>query len=282
MMPRRGARLTRRTFFQVGAAFGAAGFVRPNRALAAGPRIAACLPLPFAHTRFSDIQSLLSAPLAAFDLLLLPAYAAAGLIARRALLPLGGPAGRAHDPDGAFSIPHSYHVAALLGARQAPASLDDLWQAASQTLWPSDARLLIGAALQRRGYSPNDTHPGHLAQVQADLAARKPRLARDPAAALSARQGRLAYALLPVGAIPDLTLPIEGSPLVEFDWVIPAGANAADAALVFLQNLQPPELSALPDFGRRLIPLAPLPPAARAQHAEIWAELTRASRHRPR
>ena len=215
-------------------------------------------------------------PLSAFDLLLVPAYAAAALIERGALLPLPGPAGRAHDPEGAFTLPYARMAAALLyRGGPPPAGLDDLWRHPAQTLWPDDARLVIGAALLRRGYSPNDTHPGRLALAQADLAEMRPRLAADPAAALRAGRGRLAYALLDVSQLQagGPFVPLDGGPLVEYDWVIPAGAQDPAAARHFLQALPlagPALRAKRAQPGRRLIPLTPLPADARAQHAEIW------------
>jgi hypothetical protein len=69
-------------------------------------------------------------------------------------------------------------------------------------------------------------------------------------------------------------LPLEGTPLVEFDWVIPRGAHDPAAARAHVTRLPPAALPA----GRPsvpLIPLMPLPPHTAAQHAAIWRRLRR-------
>jgi hypothetical protein len=75
--------------------------------------------------------------------------------------------------------------------------------------------------------------------------------------------------LVDAAAAGQARLPVEGVPLIEYDWMIPAAANAA-LALAFVQSVgRPADVPNLPNV--RLIPLMPLPAPARRQHAEIWA-----------
>ena len=313
-----GTPLHRRTFLKLsaaGAALGAAAYLKPLGGLA----VASTLPLPFPHRHFPDAEALLTRRLDAFDLLLVPAYAAVELIRRNALRLIPGPPGRAHDPDGAYTLPYRTAVSALLYRGQPPRSLDDLWRA--DALWPDSSRLVIGAALLRRGYSPNDTHSGRLAQIEQDLLDLRPRLAPDPAAWLRSSLGRFALApvpaalksvfkrspaasprrgtsagtrtlsefedtfldLLPVGAVSEgsgdwgVMVPPEGVILIEYDWVIPLGADNPEAALAFIahqQSAMPGSQSAI-RIPHSTIPFTPLPPAALAQRAQIWARLKR-------
>ena len=284
-----GTPLHRRTFLKLsaaGAALGAAAYLKPVGGLA----VASTLPLPFPHRHFPDAETLLTRRLDAFDLLLVPAYAAVELICRNALRLIPGPPGRAHDPDGAYTIPYLTAVSALLYRGAPPRSLDDLWRA--DALWSDSSRLVIGAALLRRGYSPNDTHSGHLAQIEKDLLDLRPRLVPDPAAGLRSGLGRFALApvpaaldLPPVGAVSEgsggwgVMAPPEGAVLIEYDWVIPLGANNSEAALSFIANLQ----SAIPGSQSAIriphsaIPFIPIPPAALAQRAQIWVRVKRLS-----
>jgi hypothetical protein len=237
---------------------------------AAFPRIASTLPLPFPHAYFPDPEALLASvrSLARFDLLLAPAYIAAELIQRGVLQATGGmpewAPGRAHDPDGTFTIPYRYKIGALRysegGAPASMPSWSELWQADGRILWPSGSRLAIGAALLSRGYSPNDTHAGHLAQAGDDLA----RLESAPPTS-----ARLALELVDASAASHARLPMEGVPLIEYDWVIPV-AGSVELARKFVQSLgRPADIPKL--AGARLIPLMPLPEPARRQHAEIWS-----------
>ncbi len=262
-------RLSRRAFLKLSAA-GAAGWnLAPSLAASATPRLAATLPVPFDHQYFPDPESLLARVPPGFDLLLVPAYVAAGLIRREHLLPLAGPHGRAHDPEGAYTVPYRYAVSAVL--RPAGAASADPWQ--SPVAWPPFSRLLLGAALQRRGYSPNDAHAGHIAQAAKDLAALRPALTADPLAALHA--GVAPAVMAPVLVTDTGTMELEegveaalppwGGVLLEYDWVIPLNAPDPQAALAFVQVL-PPVLATppLPD-GVRLVPLAPLTERAQIQ-----------------
>ncbi len=185
--------ISRRAFLQLGAALGAAflqqtsfpstaplrGFAHAQRAPTAGSlSIASTFPLPFQYRYFSDAERLLDYRLDVFDLLLVPAYTAGELIRRGALQTLPGVPGRPHDPDGAYTFPYLTAISALVYRGARPSSLDDLW--ARDALWPDSPRLVIGAALLRRGYPLNDSHSGHLAQAEEDLLQLRPRLASDP------------------------------------------------------------------------------------------------------
>ena len=254
----------RRVFLKLGAIGAAAALFRPPTLAVAFPRIASTLPLPVPHEYFDDPDSMLACSLARFDLLLAPAYIAAELIRHGRLQAAGGPPGRAHDPEGAFTIPYRYQIGALRcldgGAPAGVASWSELWQAEGRVLWPGGSRLAIGAALLGRGHSPNDTHAGHLTQAGSDLI----RLQASPRTST-----RLTFELVDASAAGQARLPVEGVPLIEYDWVIPAAGNAA-LARPFVQSLgQPADVPTLP--GVRLIPLMPLPAPARRQHAEIWA-----------
>jgi hypothetical protein len=272
--------LSRRSFLKVSAALGASlgwpaasAFAEPRSPgagfAAEAPKIAAALPLPGAvHL---PVGAWPERPPAGFDLLLVPAHKAAAYIRLGRLLPLPGPRGRAHDPDGAFTWPYAFQVAAL--SRLAPGRAAH-WAAAwqSPSPWPLDSRLVIGAALLRRGYSPNDAHAGHLAEVEADLLDLAPRLAASAAPSL-------AFGWVDLAAVSARALPLEGTPLVEYDWVIPRGAPDPAGAQAYATRLPPAVLPA----GRPsvpLIPLMPLPPRAAAHHAALWRQLNLSARTR--
>ncbi len=273
--------LSRRGFLKLSAA-GAVGWgLRPAwTGPPAWPRLASTLRLPFPHTYLADPDALLAHPPAGFDLLLAPAYVAAGLIQRGLVQPLAGPPGRAHDPDGAYTVPYRLAVSAIV--YPAGAGADDPWQA--PLAWPAHGRLVLGAALQRRGFSPNDTHAGHLAQAGADLAALRPALSADPLASLYG--GGVWAAFVPAPFSPEGALELDeglaatpppwGGMLIEYDWVLPTNAPDVEAALGFLAGL-PPLLVAPSALGAgwQAAPLAPLPGRAQAQHRRLWADLTR-------
>ena len=242
--------------------------------------MASGLRLLMPHEYFPEPEALLSYPPGQFDLLLMPAYVAASLIQQGMLQVIDGAPGRAHDPDGAYTLPHSYRVGALTYADGWPVSSapswKDLWRAEARAVWPASARLAIGAALLRRGYSPNDTHPGHLAQAEKDLMQLQSHIAAGPMS-----RPNLTFSLTaldprgPRGDPGAVRLPIEGVPLLEYDWAIPIDAPAVAMARDFLRHLpidgplqQSPVARAVP-----LIPLMPLPDMARAQHAQIWLAL---------
>jgi hypothetical protein len=271
-------RLSRRSFLKLSAA-GAAGWGLAPSLSKPAPRLAATLPVAFAHQYFPNPEVFLSRLPAGFDLLLVPAYIAAGLIRRHKLQPLAGPLGRAHDPEGAYTLPYRYAVSAVL--HQAGAAPADPWQ--SPTAWPSFSRLLLGAALQRRGYSPNDTHAGHLAQASQDVTALSPAITADPLAALQAGVNPAALLPVPLTEAGELefdkgwgaSLPPWGGMLLEYDWVMPLNAPDPETALAFVQALPP--AAPLP-AGLPFVPLAPLPDRAQAQHTRLWADLTRVRR----
>jgi hypothetical protein len=191
-------------------------------------RIASTWPLTQPHQYLPNPDSLFNRDLTSFDLLLVPAYVAAELIQRGALQALSGSPGRAHDPEGAFTQFHHSETIRLPLA----------------SAWPDHPRLVVGAALWARGYSPNDSHPGHLAQIEKDVLARR----------LPARSDTAAL-------------------LIEYDWVIPQGARR-DLSLEFLRYQHSPT-PAIPQSAQHpAIPLMPLPHAARAQMAQWWTRLT--------
>lgn len=130
--------MKRRTFLKLSAVLGAA-LALPPRSL----RLASALPLPFPHTRLANPDTALDPR--EWDALLIPAYRAAEWIQRGWLAPLTRciAPGRAHDPESAFTHPYRFH-----------------WHRSLLDNWP---RLTAALALQHSGYSPNDTHPGHLA-----------------------------------------------------------------------------------------------------------------------
>lgn len=268
-------RLNRRTFLKLSATFGIAAHLR----LPPQPVIAATQPLPYPHHYFPDADTLLAQPLGRFDLLLIPAYLAAELIRRDALRQLNNDlptsTGRAHDPEGAFTLPHAYAIGGLAYRGTPPKSLDDLWNA--DALWPDSSRLVLGAALLRRGYPLNDTHAGHLAQIEKDLIRRRPRIVPDPLAGL--RSGILTLALAPIlvsegeadfGILP----PPEGAALIEYDWAIPAHTRHPQLALNFITQIQPASsITRHSSLVTQAIPLTPLPARALAQRAEIWSHV---------
>lgn len=273
----RGRRLNRRGFLKLGALAGVAAAVRwPDAPLIAnGLRIASALPLPgHAVTNFDAWPH---QPPPGFDLLRLPAYQAAAYIRHNQVLRLDGPPGRAHDPEGAFTRPARYMVGALLSQPPAAAARrwQSLWSQPPGAAWPNHARLVLAAALLRRGYSPNDLHPGHLAQAEADLwhAGRPERLAAPDAEAATPLAGPpVIYALESLATVDPAALPLGGTPLIEYDWVIPASAAQPDAARAFLAE-QPLPAAPAGRYPVPLIPLMPLPDRVQAHVAAIWARL---------
>jgi hypothetical protein len=278
------SRLSRRAFLQAGAAGAAAlafKLFAPFPAASGGVSpltIAATRPLAYPHHYIADPDTLPRTAWPAADVLLVPAYTAAELIARGDLLSLRGELplvpGRPHDPEGAFTRPQGVAWAALVTRAGAPPpALADLWQA--DAVWLDSARLALGVALMRRGYSPNDSHSGHLALCERDLQALRPRLASDPAARLRAGAAAVALTLVSGPALPGglaAAMPAEGALYSEYDWVVPRRAARVEAALAFLRA-QPAVGSAAWPVAARRVPLAPLPVAGRAQHAAIWARL---------
>ncbi len=282
-------RTSRRSFLKLGAATIAAALALPRvEWLPSAPdpsalRVRSALPLP-GYGALALPERLLTWRPNAIDVALVPAYVAAQLIQRGWLQPFDGQPGRAHDPEGRYTMPYAQRVAAVRFPNETAApkasSWEDLWRAGPAAVWPAVGRLLAGAALLRRGYSPNDTHPGHLAQAGMDLRQLRPRLSSPGAEHVNhwERNPRAAAFVLAdpmmIGPANGLRLPGEGTMLIEYDWVITAEAARAEMARRFVE----PFRSAAPrprlDLPVRLIPLMPLPETARAQHAEIWASLT--------
>jgi hypothetical protein len=256
--------VSRRSFLRLaGLAAASAGL---SRAWAAPPgearaalRIAAAVPVAAPHTLAPSLGGWTRRAVEAFDLLLAPAYLASALIAQGALARLPGPAGRAHDPDGAFTVPGAYRVGALAGGGAA-LGWEALWSRPEQAVWADEPRLALAAALAHRGYSPNDPHPGRLAQAHADLLALRPRRAADPLGALEAGAASLALALLEPAQAAALPLPAGRALLLEYDWIVPAASPRRAEAAAWARAL-PPVLPPALD-GARLIPLMPLPLAA--------------------
>ena len=274
-------RFSRRSFLRFGA-LAAAGTLAlrlppaPSGLELPSMRVKSALPLPgYAFLPFPE--RLLWGDLAHLDAALVPAYVAAQLIQRSLLQPLQGPAGRAHDPEGRYTLPFAYRVAALRypDARTAPAAArwDDLWAAPGGALWPAFGRVLSGAALLRRGYSPNDSHPGHLAQAADDLSRLGPRIVPDES---QRSQNSLALRLVDprvIGQANALRLPAAATMLIEYDWVISASGPQAAAAPRFIDGLRPAAQTLRADLPVRLIPLMPASAAAQVQHDGIWAGL---------
>lgn len=220
------APLSRRAFLKLSGALS----VALQWPVAGGLRLASTWPLTYPHHYFPNPEALLARGLSQFDLLLLPAYAAAELIQANALQTLPGLPGRAsagsraHDPEGAFTLPYQSQSVTL------PLT----------SAWPNHPRLVVGAALWARGYSPNDSHPGHLAQIEKDLLAHR-----------------------------QLTRPDTATLKIDYDWVMPRTTSSTQAALEFLTRLRP--LTPPPGSA---IPLMPFSPAARAQISQLWERLT--------
>ncbi len=246
--------VSRRAFLKLCAVGGVALWFQPAGP-AAEPALASALPLPYPHQSMADADGLLTPEgrrhWSAFDLWLIPAYTAAALIQHGAVQALTVPAawarGRAHDPDGAFTRPHAWAASVLA---------EGGW---ADVPWPASARLVLGAALMRRGYSPNDAQPHHLAEIEQDL------LAQHPAA--------LTWHLLSAGpALPrHLAWPAAGAMVVEYDWVIPREAPHPAAAMAFLRRLVPQTCPRLAPV--RQVPLTPLSAEALARRAALWARL---------
>lgn len=264
--PRRS--LSRRAFLTVGAALTAGLALAPRP-----PRLGSAAPAPAAPFRLLDAEAL-AARAAQFDALLLPAYTAADLIRYRQLEPIGGPPGRAHDPEGAFTVPGQLLVAALhyRGTPPAAPSLADAFQPGA--VWPAYPRLALALALLRRYGWPNDDHAGRVHQAALDLAAARPWLAADPAGALAVGVGRVAVTLVEAARLGPARAPVEGALTLEYDWVVPRQAVDPAAAVRFVQAQARPFRLRLPS---PMLTLAPLSPAAREGYAAAWARVRAAA-----
>lgn len=273
-MSRAGKRrpVSRRTFLTLGLTTAAAlptFAIAKDARLRAGLHLAAALPTRLTRRLIADADAL-AAQAEHFDLLLLPAYAAASLIRAGRVHRLSGPPGRAHDPDGAFTVPHSLQFTALFyrGAAPERLTLDHLFQPGA--LWPAYPRLIIALALLRRGYLPNDEEPAHLQQVEDDLRRARPTLVDDPLRALQAGRGPVALSLLDAGRLPGARLPEEGVLTLEYDWVIPRRSADTIAAEAFVRAQPIPFRLQLP---RPAHTLGPLSPAARQHYAALCSRL---------
>ncbi len=131
----------------------------------------------------------------------------------------------------------------------------------------------------RRGYSPNDSHPGHLIQAADDLKVLRPRIVPEATQRyndLRRTEKSLSLVLADpadLGQANGLRLPAPATMLVEYDWVITGGPAQVGAARQFIDGLRPMGQSLRDELPVRLIPLMPLPPSAQVQHDEIWATL---------
>jgi len=264
--------VSRRTFLTLGltatAALTVFGTARDAN-VRAGPQIGAALPTRLTRRVIADADTL-AVHAEHFDLLLLPAYAAAGLIREGRLRRLSGPPGRAHDPDGAFTAPHSLQFTMLAYREPAPEriTLAHLFQPGS--LWPEYPRLIIGLALLRRGYLPNTEDPAHLQQVEDDLRRARPTFVADPLRALRAGRGPVALSLMDAGRLPGVRLPEEGVLTLEYDWVIPCRSTDPAAAEAFVRAQPLPFRLQLPGPAHTL---GPLSPAARREYQALWSRL---------
>jgi hypothetical protein len=234
--------VSRRAFLLAGAA--ALGTLLWPRSLQLG------VALPIGHYFNPDADELAREAIR-FDALLLPAYAAAELIARDALRQITGPPGRAHDPEGAFTVPHTVVCYPIT---------DELFS--PRAVWPRFGRLALAAALLHRGHPVNDQHPGHVKQAALDLADARPLFVRNPLAALEAGAGEVA--LTPMDAA---TASVSGAPALTlaYDWVIPRASTNPTAAESFIRA-QRSSFSPHPSS----FTLTPLPAKTRALYAEAW------------
>ena len=235
--------LPRRLPIGAGASFACAG-----EALRASLSPLCGAALPIGH-HFNPDADELAQHAARFDALLLPAYAAAELIARDALRSIAGTPGRAHDPEGAFTVPHTVVHFPLT---------EDLFS--PRAVWPRYGRLAIALALLRRGYPVNDQHPGHINQAAVDLVHAQPLFVRNPLAALGAASPS-------VTGVPAITL--------EYDWVIPRASANPTAAESFIRAQ-----SSILSHQSSFLTLTPLSAKARTLYAEAWRTILQYSNSR--
>lgn len=257
---------SRRTFFKVSAVLSALT-LRLGRPLA----IASALPLVGAHV---NIEADELEPLN-FDTALLPAYAAMYFIRQRHAQRLSGPPGRAHDPEGAFTIPSKMMIAAVAyaGAEPMQPLLEHVW--AREAVWPRFGRLALGVALLRHGYSPNTLNLNEVETAAQALRELKPRFVVDVPRALEAGEGAVGLVLRDAARL-TARLPISGLPaearlMIEYDWVVPRTSPQPKAAEEFIRRQPRPFQLNLP---RPYTTLAALPEFARTRYAELWREIT--------
>lgn len=252
---------SRRTFFKVSAVLSALT-LRLGRPLT----IAAALPLVGAHVNI-DADEL--EPLN-FDTALLPAYAAVHLIRQRHAQRLSGPPGRAHDPEGAFTVPSKMMIAAVAYAGVEPLQplLEHVW--APEALWPRFGRLALGVALVRHGYSPNTLNLNEVETAAQALRELKPRFVSDVPCALEAGAGAVGLVLRDAARLPIYGLPAEARLMIEYDWLVPRTSLQPKAAEDYVRRQPRPFQLNLP---RPYTTLAALPEFARMRYAELWREV---------
>lgn len=253
---------SRRTFFKVSALLSALT-LRLGRPLT----IASALPLAGAHVNI-DADKL--EPLN-FDTALLPAYAAMYLIRQRHAQRLSGPPGRAHDPEGAFTIPFKMMIAAVAypGAEPVQPLLEHVW--AREALWPCFGRLALGVALIRHGYSPNTLNLNEVEEAAQALRKLNPRFVNNVPHALEAGEGAVGLVLRDAARLPVSGLPAEARLMIEYDWLVPRTSPQPKAAEEFIRRQPRPFQLNLP---RPYTTLAALPEFARTRYAELWREIT--------
>lgn len=262
-----GSRLpfSRRTFFKVSALLSALT-LRLGRPLA----IASALPLTDAQVNI-DADEL--EPLN-FDVMLVSAYAAVRLIRQQYAHQLSGPPGRAHDPEGAFTVPFKMMIATVAYAGTEPVQplFEHLWTPAA--LWPRFGRLALGVALLRHGYSPNTLN---LTEVEAAAQALRelgPRFVRDVPRALEAGEGEVGLVLRDAARfaarLPVSGLPAEARMMIEYDWLVPRTSAQPKVAGDFIHRQPRPFQLNLP---RPYTTLAALPEPARVRYAKLWQKV---------
>ncbi|MBL8045142.1 MAG: hypothetical protein JNL09_01300 [Anaerolineales bacterium] len=254
---------SRRTFFKVSAVLSALT-LRFGRPLF----VASALPLAGAHVNLEADELV---PLN-FDAALLPAYAAVNFIRQRYAHRLGGPPGRAHDPEGAFTIPSKMMIAAVAytGAEPVQPLLEHIWT--RNALWPRFGRLALGVALLRHGYSPNTLNLNEVEAAAQALRELKPRFVPDVPRALEAGEGTVGLVLRDAARLPISGLPAEARLMIEYDWVVPRTSTQPKTAEDFIRRQPRPFQLNLP---RPYTTLAALPELARMRYAELWQEIIR-------
>jgi len=252
---------SRRTFFKVSALLSALT-LRFGRPLA----VASALPMAGAYINM-DADEL--EPLK-FDAALLPAYAAVHGIHQRDLHRLSGPPGRAHDPEGAFTVPFKIMIAAVAyaGAEPAQPLFEHLWT--REALWPRFGRLALGVALVRRGYSPNTLNLNEVEAAAQALKELRPRFVKNVPRALETGKGAVGLVLRDAAQLPVTGLPAEARLMIEYDWVMPRTCTQTQAAEALIRRLSRPFQLNLP---QPYFTLAALPEPARTRYAELWREV---------
>lgn len=252
---------SRRTFFKVSALLSALT-LRLGRPLA----IASALPLAGTQVNI-DADEL--EPLN-FDVVLVSAYAAVSLIRQQRAHQLSGPPGRAHDPEGAFTVPFKMMIATVAYASAEPVQpmFEHLWTRAA--LWPRFGRLALGVALLRKGYSPNTLNLTEVEEAAQALRELGPRFVKNVPGALEAGEGDVGLVLRDAARLPVSGLPAEARLMIEYDWLVPRTSAQPKVAGDFIRRQPRPFQLNLP---RPYTTLAALPEPARTRYAELWREV---------